>query len=265
MNTTAKIIIGGTVLTGSAALAYYFFVYRQSNQNAKSAIDTINQTSSVVANTKPTSAYPSLIEMLQAAQQGKWESVEPGAIVASYNPDTGTWQRGDWKFKVSSLRPIKADAFKGSEHYVLTSPVNSQATGMAGISGIDKLNDFDMTTNLRGLAISSDTLSQINQTTSQLPQKKTLLDYINTANTYVDKGSTLVNKVQDQVSNYIGTGNNVANFVQQQNNTSQNGNNDPKPSGLSTAAKVGIAAAGVGLVGIIIYALVPKDKEEAKA
>lgn len=141
MNTTAKVVLIGTGLTSVAALSYYFFVYRKSNNSATNAIQTINQATSAVATTKPTSPYPSVLEMLQAAQQGKWESVEPGAIASTYNPDTGTWVRGDWKFKVTSLRPIKADAYKGSEHFVLTSPVNSQATGVSGLLGIGKLRN----------------------------------------------------------------------------------------------------------------------------
>lgn len=70
--------------------------------------------------------YPTKDEMLKAATAGGWERVEPAAIVASYNPDNGTWQRGDWHFAVVSTSPIIAKAFKGSgEQQTLNSPINA--------------------------------------------------------------------------------------------------------------------------------------------
>jgi hypothetical protein len=70
--------------------------------------------------------YPTKAEMLQAAQQGGWEKVEPAAIQASYDPMQGTWKRGDWNFKVISTNPIKAKSFKGAkESGTLSSNVNA--------------------------------------------------------------------------------------------------------------------------------------------
>lgn len=71
--------------------------------------------------------YPTKEEMIQAAQQGGWEKVEPPAIQASYNPQDGTWKRGDWNFKVVSSAPIQAKAFKGAkESGLLQSSVNAK-------------------------------------------------------------------------------------------------------------------------------------------
>lgn len=121
-----------------------------------------------------------------------------------------------------------------------------------------------MINSLRGMGISSDTLTQINQTTSQLQPKKTLLDYINSANTYVDKGSALVNKVQNTVSSYTsgsGTSNNGGtSFVP---DTNAPGNDPPKKASMSTGVKVAIGVAGAALLTGIIYAVVPKKKKDS--
>ena len=59
--------------------------------------------------------YPTKEEVIKAAQQGKWQAVEIPAIQASYNPQDGTWKRGDWNFAVSNTSPIQAKYFKGAK------------------------------------------------------------------------------------------------------------------------------------------------------
>jgi len=70
----------------------------------------------------PLPFYPTKDEMIKAAQEGKWQTVEPPAIQATYNPQNGVWKRGDWNFVVVSNDPITAKAFKGkSESGLLSS------------------------------------------------------------------------------------------------------------------------------------------------
>jgi cobalamin biosynthesis Mg chelatase CobN len=70
--------------------------------------------------------FPTLAEMMKAAANGFPDKNEPAAIQASYNPQTGTWKRGDWNFAVSALNPIAAKAFKGAtEGGTITSNVNA--------------------------------------------------------------------------------------------------------------------------------------------
>lgn len=59
--------------------------------------------------------FPTMAEVLQAANQGGWEKVEPAAITASYNPSNGTWKRGDWNFKITQTNPIQAKQYKGAK------------------------------------------------------------------------------------------------------------------------------------------------------
>lgn len=74
--------------------------------------------------------YPTKDEMLQAAQLGKWESVEPAAIQASYNPQTGQWVRGDWHFQVIGTSPITVKDFKGAnETHTFSAPMNAKGNG----------------------------------------------------------------------------------------------------------------------------------------
>lgn len=113
--------------------------------------------------------YPTKDEMIQAAQQGGWEKVEPPAIQASYNPQDGTWKRGDWNFKVVSSSPIQAKAFKGAkESGLLKSPVNakvpvnqapSQATPTAASQGTTPQSVAPQTTNSSGMTATSPQIS----------------------------------------------------------------------------------------------------------
>lgn len=138
MENNTKFILGFTGLSVAAAAAYYFFVYRKSTQQATQALQTISQAGASIQAAKPTTPYPSQLEMLQAANQGKWDPNEPGAIANSYDPNTGHWQRGDWSFQVTSLRPIKAKANKGSETFLYTSTVNSEAVN-SSLNGFTRL------------------------------------------------------------------------------------------------------------------------------
>ncbi len=71
--------------------------------------------------------YPTKEEMIQAAQNGFPDKAEPAAIQASYDPNTGVWQRGDWHFGVISTSPITAKAFKGAtEGGTLKSTINAK-------------------------------------------------------------------------------------------------------------------------------------------
>jgi hypothetical protein len=71
--------------------------------------------------------YPTKEEVIAAAQEGKWDRAEPAAIQNSYNPTSGQWTRGDWKFQVTGTSPIKAVMFKGAkERFNLNSTINAK-------------------------------------------------------------------------------------------------------------------------------------------
>ncbi len=96
--------------------------------------------------------YPTKQEMLDmmtkpvAPQPGlpggrPWDKAEPAAVSQSYNPNDGTWQRGDWRFKVVSNSPITVKSFKGKPvnppgNYTFVSTVSAkpQSGGMQSMA-----------------------------------------------------------------------------------------------------------------------------------
>jgi len=128
----------------------------------------------------PLPFYPTRDEMIKAAQLGRWEAAEAPAIQSSYNPQDGTWKRGDWSFQVISTSPITVKDFKGSnETHTFSAPLNAKvpmsvspqnATVMASApSGSGEV--MTMQSGTQALNYGSDLPSQKNKGAGDLTQQ----------------------------------------------------------------------------------------------
>lgn len=109
------------LLVVGIAIGVYFFVKnkKQTTANAPGASPvnpSINPASPYPPVVQaPARKYPTKAELVAFAQQRNWDNGrEAVAIAQTYNENTGTWQRGDWRFAITSNNPITARAFKGA-------------------------------------------------------------------------------------------------------------------------------------------------------
>ena len=182
--------------------------------------------------------YPTKAEMLKAAQSPGWDKAEPAAISASYNPNDGTWKRGDWNFKTVSTSPIAAKAFKGAkEGFSMTSSVNAAIP--AGIAGAPS----------QASPVAGGTPSQVVTT----PTGNVAPQQIQTAVQQLKAQGATDEQAHDAVGNALGVPKDIV--KKHAKNAGGGGNGGGSVMG---GLSIPIILVGVAVIGLIIYLVARK-------